>query len=285
MNFSHFQQSRFLFFLVFFSSFISLFSQSPWANQVYAHQFGAGQTTGQGANYFPMNVLGAVSSSVTSTTPASLPAEVVSLGRNGWLSVGFASPILDGAGADFTVFENAFTIAGGLGVFDEWLIVSVSDDGINWFTFPYDSLTGAGMAGRTPTNGGNVNYLDPSQSGGDSFDIGELGLSQIQYVRVQDATKFQSPDKISAEVDAVIALHQNPTAIAEMYSLSYEVYIAENQLFIQSEIPLIIVIYDLQGRFIEKINAATSVFSLENWAKGGYFFVVNEEKRGKFRLY
>lgn len=287
MNASFFQKLSFLFFFSFFFTSYFVFSQSPWASSVHEYSFGAGQTTGQGANYFPYNVLGAVSTGVSATTPASLPEEIVSLGRNGSVSVGFESPIINGIGADFTVFENAFEITGGLGIFDEWLIVSVSNDGENWFTFPYDSLTGEGMAGRTPTNGGNVNYLDATQSGGDSFDIGELGLSEIKYVRVQDATRFQSSDKLSAELDAVIALHQLTTPIENISASSYEVYVAENQLFINAEKPLQLSIYNLQGQVLQSINYSPTLsyhFSLENWAKGIYFFRINQEETGKFMV-
>ncbi len=285
MKLLFFQKCAFvlLFYFFFFSSLI--FSQNPWASYVHEYSFGAGQNTGQGANYFPNNVLGAVSTSVSATSPSALPEEIVSLGRNGWVSVGFESPIINGIGADFTVFENAFQITGGLGIFDEWLIVSISNDGENWFTFPYDSLTGTGMAGRTPTNGGNVNYLDATQSGGDSFDIGELGLNEVKYVRMQDATRFQSSDRLSAELDAVIALHQLTTPIESSNIFNSNIYVSDNQLFIQSEKSLQLRIYNAQGQEVESINYSPTlsfVFSLENWTKGLYFFRINEQEGVKF---
>ena len=198
---------RFFILLLFsFLLMVKMNAQNPWASSVLDYHFGTGQTLGQDAPNFPGNVLGSVSPSVSATVPASLPSEVLSLGRNGWIILGFDQEILNGNGADFTVFENAFEYSGGL-VFDEWLMVSVSQDGQNWVTFPYDSLTGAGMAGRTPTNGGGINYQDVTQSGGNSFDLADLGLASIRYVKLQDATRFQSSEKISAEVDAVIAIH------------------------------------------------------------------------------
>lgn len=286
MKFFFFSKPYFLFFLLFFFTIKTIFSQSPWATSVYSHQFGLGQTLGQDYDYFPYNVLGAVNQNVSATTPAALPEDIVSLGKNGWVALGFDAPIINGAGADFTVFENAFEITGGLGIFDEWLIVSVSNDGVNWFTFPYDSLTGEGMAGRTPTQGGNVNYLDPSQSGGDSFDIGELGLSQIQYVRVQDATRLQSSDRLSSELDAIIALHQKTTAIELMPSL-YDIYTAEHQLFVQTEIPLQLEFFNLAGQSLQTIKVEPTnqfTFPLENWVGGMYFLRVNEEGVYKFCL-
>jgi hypothetical protein len=182
--------------------------RAQWATQVIAHQFGANQTAGQSSDYFPANVLGSVSAAATVNVPANLPSEVLSLGRNGWVVLGFDGLVLDEAGADFTVFENAFTTPTGY-TFDEWLIVSVSMDGQTWQTFPYDTLTGAGMAGRTPTyENAYLNYRNPALSGGDAFDLAQLGLSQARYVRLQDATQYQSFDRLSAEVDAVAVLHR-----------------------------------------------------------------------------
>jgi len=181
---------------------------AQWATSVLGHHFGTSQTVGQGAAYFPANVLGAPTAAATATAPASLPQDVVSLGKGGFLALGFEQPVIDGPGPDFTVFENAF-FYGDNEVFDEWMIVAVSEDGQAWHTFPYDTLTGAGMAGRTPTNGA-ANPLDPAVSGGDSFDMAALGLSKVRYVRMTDATRYQSFDRLSAEVDAVAAIYQLP---------------------------------------------------------------------------
>jgi hypothetical protein len=78
---------------------------------------------------------------------------------------------------------------------------------VTWFTFPvdfsprYDPVTGAlnlrhpfvynrGFAGVNPViaNGFNVDATDPAVSGGDSFDLADLqvpGLSWIRYIRIQ----------------------------------------------------------------------------------------------------
>ena len=171
------------------------------------YAFGTSQTFGQDSAYFPANVLGPVGPGVSTTTPASTPYEVVSLGKGGFIVLGFEYPIIDGPGPDFTVFENAFFYPGG--TFGEWMIVSVSPDGENWLVFPHDTLTGIGMAGRTPTAGG-VDYTNPAESGGDSFDLSDLGLDTVRYVRVDDATRYQGPDRLSAELDAVIACTPQP---------------------------------------------------------------------------
>lgn len=121
--------------------------------------------------------------------------------------------VVDGPGADFTVFENAFYYLNSLGQADpetrvmEPAIVSVSQDGATWHSFPfdfsprYDAKTSAlnlkhpyvynrGFAGVNPviSNGINVDATDPAVSGGDSFDLADLkvpGLDWIRFVRLQ----------------------------------------------------------------------------------------------------
>lgn len=61
---------------------------------------------------------------------------VVSLGDGGTATVTFSSPIIDGTGDDFAVFENAFD-----NTFLELAHVEVSSDGINFFRFESVSLS------------------------------------------------------------------------------------------------------------------------------------------------
>lgn len=132
----------------------------------------------------------------------------------GSIIVGFEDNlVVDGPGADFTVFENAFYYLNSQGLADpetrvmEPAIVSVSQDGVTWHSFPfdfsprYDAKTGAlnlkhpyvynrGFAGVNPviSNGINVDATDPAVSGGDSFDLADLkvpGLDWIRFVRLQ----------------------------------------------------------------------------------------------------
>ncbi|GAB5539229.1 MAG: hypothetical protein Salg2KO_13320 [Salibacteraceae bacterium] len=58
----------------------------------------------------------------------------VSLGDGGSAVVMFAKSMYDGEGADFAVFENGFTDAGG--AFLELAFVEASSDGVNFFRFP-----------------------------------------------------------------------------------------------------------------------------------------------------
>ncbi|MEN3040708.1 MAG: hypothetical protein ABDH66_04110 [Bacteroidia bacterium] len=179
--------------------------------RVHSYQFGSSQAFGQSPAYFPYNVLGAICTTATPTNPCADPCQVVSLGKGGFIVLEFDPPIADGHGVDFIVFENAFRYGNGQ-VFDEWMIVSVSQDGILWQTFPYDSITGEGLAGRTPTGctgcSGPIDWQDPSQAGGDAFDLATVGLSWARYVRVTDATHWQPSNRLSADLDGVVAIHQ-----------------------------------------------------------------------------
>ena len=189
---------------------------SIWPVAVYDHVFGTSQTFGQSSQYFPYNVLGEICTSATPTSPCADPCQVVSLGKGGYVVLTFDPPIADGPGADFIVFENAFYYGSGQ-VFDEWMIVKVSQDGQVWYTFPYDSVTGQGLAGRTPTGcqgcpTGTTNWQNPTEAGGDAFDLSDVGLPWARYVRVEDATHFQTPDRLSADLDGIVAIHQLPAS-------------------------------------------------------------------------
>ena len=187
---------------------------SIWPVAVREYVFGPSQTFGQDSRYFPYNVLGPVCTTATPTTPCAYPCQIVSLGKGGYIVLTFDPPLADKPGPDFIVFENAFRYGNGQ-VFDEWMIVRVSPDGEVWYTFPYDSLTGRGLAGRTPTGcegcpPGSINWQDPIQAGGDAYDLADVGLEWARYVRVEDATHFQTPDRLSADLDGVVAIHQLP---------------------------------------------------------------------------
>ncbi len=118
--------------------------------------------------------------------------------------------VWNGPGADFTIFENVFYVCDSAGVpdpttrFMEPAVVAVSQDGITWRQFPidfsprYDPDSGSlnlrhpycyhrGFAGVNPvmSNGNDPDPTDPEASGGDSFDLEELGLDWIRYVRIQ----------------------------------------------------------------------------------------------------
>jgi len=178
----------------------------PWADAVTSVVYGPG--AGFGQDYFPDNVLGPPDSSATPLTPASDPAEILALGSGGVIVLEFQDGgIADDPGPDFTVFENPFWIGGdSTAPFCETGFVAVSQDGESWQEFPWDPVTLAGLAGVTPTNGG-APPTDPELSGGDAFDLAELGLTHARFVRITD-TAGQVPDGgDSFDLDAVVAVH------------------------------------------------------------------------------
>lgn len=146
---------------------------------------GAGQSAGQGPEYYPANIFGMPDTVAKVNVPASSPSSVLSLGEGGSIVVGWKGKVLtDGPGADFAVFENAFEASPTLR-FVEPARVSVSLDGVVWHDFPWDDQTLAGCAGITPTIGSNV-FVDIRQAGGDAFDIGALGLDSVRWIRITD---------------------------------------------------------------------------------------------------
>lgn len=109
--------------------------------------------------------------------------------------------IVDGPGADFTVFENAFYVGGvSTNRFMEPAVVYVSQNGSSWKRFPidfsprYDGANNldlrhpycyaSGFAGINPVISG-ADPTDPAQSGGDQFDLATVGLPWARFVKIQ----------------------------------------------------------------------------------------------------
>jgi hypothetical protein len=138
--------------------------------------------------------------------------DVVSLGNGGTIVVSFGpNAIVDGPGPDFIVFENPFWVASDSNdIYAEPGEVSVSDDGVTWQVFPctptvdpnsphatgvappYGSCAGWHVVYSNPING--ISPVDPSVSGGDAFDLADLGVKHARYVRIVDKTLESCPD-------------------------------------------------------------------------------------------
>ncbi|HXK19716.1 MAG TPA: hypothetical protein VNG33_18020 [Polyangiaceae bacterium] len=140
--------------------------------------------------------------------------DVLSLGSGGEIVLGFGEHVIvDGPGPDLVVFENPFWPGGNAAkVFAELGEVSVSDDGESWQTFPCDT-TGdgaghfAGCAGVTPTlayDPVTLVPLDPAQTGGDTFDLADLGLPRVRFVKIHDLQTLPPAGMTSGfDLDAV----------------------------------------------------------------------------------
>ena len=153
--------------------------------------------------------------------------DIVCLGDNGKITMYFPHPIKDGAGADFAVFENSFSIT-PTGFF-ELAFVEVSSDGVNFFRFPSDSLTQAVTNSIDPTNVSGLAGKYPAGYG-TPFDLAVLAASplldkgNIRFVRLIDilgngTIKDSSGDPIydpypntgsaGFDLDAIGVIHQN----------------------------------------------------------------------------
>lgn len=184
----------------------------PYASEVVV--FAPGPGAGYGQSRLPHVVLGppvAVSTSQGS-------ADVLSLGRGGEIILGFSGrAIADGPGPDFIVFENAFFIGGAGGVvFSEPGEVSVSDDGVNWRGFPCvpeGDDAGSGCAGWTPTEPFDPTAMEPldaSLTGGDAFDLADVGLQTARFVRIRDVGTDEAAPAAGFDLDSVGVVHFAP---------------------------------------------------------------------------
>ncbi|MFH1049494.1 MAG: hypothetical protein V1779_01030 [bacterium] len=154
---------------------------------VYGFMPGEGQNSGQDSAFYPENIFGLPIGNSDITFPANSPEQILSIGLDGEIIVGFKNYfIVDKEGYDFIIFENVFLNPVNSKYFIEPAEVSVSQDGINFIAFPYDSLTFIGCAGITPTL---WNPKDVNNSSGDRFDLSILGLNYITQIKIKDISK------------------------------------------------------------------------------------------------
>ncbi len=169
---------------------VDLLKPPPYAESVELFQ--PGEAAGYNQAKLPDIVLGPPQGKGNSA--GSL--DVASLGAHGEIVLGFgAQVIIDGPGADLVIFENPFWPGGDASqVFAELAEVSVSDDAETWQTFPCDTAGDGnarfpGCAGFTPTleyDAETLVPLDPDQTGGDAFDLADLGVKRARFVKIRD---------------------------------------------------------------------------------------------------
>ena len=173
--------------------------------------------------------------------------DVLSLGLGGSIVVAFDdNVVVDGPGPDLTVFENAFLQRGELTLppFSEWGRVSVSADGEHWLTFPCATTAAPyhpGCAGVYPVFANAdeptapsplvpstapieslvglpvVGFVAPAGSGGDVFDLADLGIAAVRFVRIEGvdvcpgAPGLCIAGKAGFDLDAMAGLHSVET--------------------------------------------------------------------------
>ncbi len=177
----------------------------PFIARVVSYALGAG--AGHGEDALPGIVMGPPDG----YGDAAGSVDVLSLGRGGHVVVELGQDVVDGEGADFVVFENAFEY--GTGLFTEPGEVAVSLDGDAFETFPCDPETGTGCAGQRPVYAASGNDIDPlgPDAGGDRFDLAEVGLDRARFIRVTDVGDAPIPPDTTNngfDLDAAAALHR-----------------------------------------------------------------------------
>jgi len=206
----------------------------PFVDHVVSYRIGDGGGSGEAA--LPAIVLGPPHGAGAFTGASS--AEAFSLGLNGEIVVEFTDNLLiDLPGPDLTVFENPFLVRGltTLAPYAEPGTVSVSSDGITWVTFPCHADQPPyypGCAGVYPVFANAADptapsplvpstapiaslvgipideFVPPAGSGGDSFDLGDIGVASARFVRIQGGDRDRRLGGLSGfDLDAVAALH------------------------------------------------------------------------------
>ncbi len=244
----------------------------------------------------------------------------VSLGDGGVATLQFLSPVSDGPGWDFAVFENGFS-----DIFLELAFVEVSSDGDNFFRFPAHSLT------DTTTQVGSFGSIDPTKINnlagkyralyGTPFDLAALAsqpgldISQITHVRIIDVVGCVMPQYTTRDtagnpvndpwstafpssgfdLDAVGVIHENPAGIFSATTSVFSIFpnpaSASNGLTLSftddSFIGSTVNISDANGSIVQKafIENKRQPVEIKNLNPGFYFVsVMNDEKQSVFKL-
>ena len=144
---------------------------------------------------------------------------VVSLGDGGTAVLTFQTPIANGAGYDFAVFENSFSDD-----FLELAFVEVSSDGVNYFRFPATSntQTTTQIGGYGTLNATLINNLAGKYKAGwgTPFDLDELpdddnlDKNDIRYVKIVDVVGTIDPEFATYDFFGNIVNDPYPTAFA-----------------------------------------------------------------------
>ena len=236
---------------------------------------------------------------------------VVSLGDGGVAILEFSSPIMDGNGPDFAVFENGFD-----NLFLELAFVEVSSDGIHFFRFPAISNTDTTIQtdGFGLTDASKLHNLAGKYRAeyGTPFDLSDLtndallNKQAITHVKVIDVVgsiqnQYCSRDannhKINDpwptgwgnggfDLDAVGVIHQQTVGIDELELTNVSVYPnpATNVLYVNlSSINYSLEVINLMGEVVLKVENKSNTTSLElsNLKSGVYYLKISSEGKQK----
>lgn len=243
---------------------------------------------------------------------------VISLGDGGSATVSFRTPIVNGPGWDFAVFENAF-----VDTFLELSFVEVSSDGINFHRFPatsntQDSIQVGSFGGLDATKINNlagkyiVNYGTP-------FDLEELknvvglDVNHVTHVRIIDVVgciqdTFARYDKNNHRIndpwrtdfltggfdlDAIGVINTWPTAVTTAAKKNFQFKLFPNpssngvmniSFVVKNNSEVLIELYDWQGRKIYQKTAQSIIgannihLNISTIPKGNYLLRLSSDK-------
>ncbi|MBK7128214.1 MAG: T9SS type A sorting domain-containing protein [Crocinitomicaceae bacterium] len=167
--------------------------------------------------------------------------DVVSLGDSGYITLGFAFPIMNGPGNDFVVFENSFSHD-----YLELAFVEASSDGIHFVRFPSVSLTQTtaqtGTYATTDTE--KIHNLAGKfiQGYGTPFDLNDLidsvniNIDSIRFIRIVDVVGTIDPAYANYDVQGNIINDPYPTDFASGgFDLDAVAVLNENNIYASEE--------------------------------------------------
>lgn len=228
---------------------------------------------------------------------------VVSLGDGGTAVLTFDTPITNGNGFDFAVFENGFS-----DTFLELAFVEVSSDGINFFRFPAHSqtqtTTGIGGFGSIDCTYIN-NFAGKYRAGfGTPFDISDipdnalLDKTSITHVKIVDAIGTLDPAYASYDSFGNMVNEQYPTAFGSggfdlsgvgvinkktalsttdfsLNSLTLYPNPATDAVYLTTDEESTVVVYDLLGKIVKNLPKANyKEIIVADLNPGTYLFTV-----------
>jgi hypothetical protein len=244
---------------------------------------------------------------------------IVSLGDSGVATLTFSSPIYDGAGADFAVFENGFQNPNDPNqAFLELAFVEVSSDGMNFYRFPARSLTQdtAQLATTDYMDARNLNNLAGKYVAnyGTPFDLQELSgiagldINNVTHVRVidvvgsinghasKDSAGYTVNDPYPTtfpsggfDLDAVGAIHEvgNNSVAVTTNNISVKVYPnpATDKVIISAPAgEMNAMLTDATGKILyqQKCNNSSNEITVSQYASGMYYLILQDAKGNKW---
>lgn len=243
---------------------------------------------------------------------------VVSLGDGGIAVVTFTTPITNGPGFDFAVFENAFNDS-----FLELAFVEVSSDGINYFRFPptsnlptspqftndaaMDATKIDNLAGKYRTQYGTP--FDLQELNG----ISQLNINAVTHVKIIDVigsinSQYSTYDKNNNvindpwptpfgssgfDLDAIGVINQSAVGVHEFEkNISFKIYPNPSKEKFVVQIPIaigtevvdgsVLKVFNIVGEELmnEVLEKNNQSFDISNLIPGIYFVFI-ETKKGK----